>query len=75
MPSISEELEAAALALPRAERARWIRQLIVSLDEEDDIEEAWHDEVRQRLESYHRGQAKLIDADEALSAARSRLSE
>ncbi|MFB6372820.1 MAG: addiction module protein, partial [Bradymonadaceae bacterium] len=52
MASAPEQLEAAVLALPREQRARLAERLIASLDEDDDIGEAWRDEVRRRLEAY-----------------------
>jgi putative addiction module component (TIGR02574 family) len=75
MPTITEEREAAALALPRAERARLIRQLIESLDEDEGIEEAWEEEVRRRLQAYHAGPIEAEDASDVLGEARSLLGQ
>lgn len=56
-----EELEAAALALPRADRARLAKHLIESLDEENEVEEAWEVEVRQRLQAYRGNEVSTED--------------
>lgn len=68
-----EELEAAALALPRADRARLAKHLIESLDEQDEVEEAWEVEVRQRLQAYRAGEVQSEDSDEVFKAAQDRL--
>lgn len=41
MSTTVEALEAEALRLPAAERARLIERLITSLDVDPDVEEAW----------------------------------
>ena len=68
-----EELEAAALALPRADRARLAKHLIESLDEHDEVEEAWQVEVRQRLQAYRASEVTSDDSEEVFDAARERL--
>ncbi len=72
MASEPEELEAAALALPREERAHLAKQLIASLDEEDEIDQAWRAEVRRRLEAYRDDQLDSVPADEVFDDARGR---
>lgn len=74
MPSVGRELEAAALSLPRAERARLAERLLASLDDEADVEEAWQDEVKRRLEAYRKGELEAVPASEVLQEARDRLS-
>lgn len=74
MSSIAEELEAIALSLSRPERARLAERLLASLDDEAEVEEAWRDEVRRRLEAYRNGQLETVSADEVLEEARDRLS-
>lgn len=43
-----ETLEAAALQLTRADRARLVEKLIATLDADPEIEEAWATEVERR---------------------------
>jgi putative addiction module component (TIGR02574 family) len=71
------ELEAAALALPQAERVRLARRLIVSLDaeiEDDpaDVERAWEEEIRRRLAEVNAGTAELIPAEQVFAELRGR---
>ncbi len=68
-----EELEAAVLALPRAARARLAKFLIESLDEQDEVEEAWELEVRQRLLAYRAGEAETEGWEDVFEAAKDRL--
>lgn len=73
-----EQLEAEALNLPASERARLARRLLVSLDDEDaedpqEVERAWGEEIRRRLEAYHAGTVQTIPASEVLAKARARL--
>lgn len=68
-----EELENAALALPVAERARLAERLLVSLDEEPEVEAAWVEEVRQRLAEYRAGDVETSTADQVMEDARKRL--
>lgn len=70
MTSVPEELEAAVLALPRDERARLAERLIASLDDEEQIEEAWREEIERRLEAYRDGDLETVAADEVLTEAR-----
>ena len=68
-----EELEAAVLALPRADRARLAKHLIESLDDENEVEEAWQVEVRQRLQAYRAGELKTEDSEAVFKSAQDRL--
>lgn len=73
-----EQLEAEALNLPASERARLARRLLVSLDDEDaedpqEVERAWGEEIRRRLEAYHAGTVQTIPVSEVLAKARARL--
>jgi putative addiction module component (TIGR02574 family) len=71
--ALVQELESAALSLPRAERARLAERLLASLDEDPDVDAAWRDEVPRRLAAYRAGELESIPADEALKKARTRL--
>lgn len=75
MRSAAEELEAAALSLPRGERARLAERLLASLDENAEIEEAWAAEVRRRLDAYRRGEIEAVPAEEVIGEARRRVAE
>jgi putative addiction module component (TIGR02574 family) len=73
MGSAAEELEAAALSLPRDERARLAERLIASLDEDAEIEQAWAVEVRRRLEAFRTGEIVALPLEEVLREARQRI--
>lgn len=70
MDSTIDMLEAAALSLPQAERARLAAMLLASLDQDPRIEQAWVAEVRDRIAAYDRGEIKSVPADEVLARAR-----
>ncbi len=72
MSSAPEELRAAALALPRQKRAELAKQLIDSLDEDDEIEAAWEDEVRRRLAAYRNDEVGSAAAEDVFDDARRR---
>lgn len=72
-----KQLEAEALELSPRERAQLAHSLIVSLDDdaEDDpaeVERAWEDEIRRRLEEVDAGTAELIPAEDVFAELRSR---
>jgi len=72
-----KQIEAEALELSPRERAQLAHRLIVSLDddvEEDpaEVERAWEDEIRRRLEEVDAGTAELIPAEEVFAELRSR---
>lgn len=64
------ELEARAMKLPLAERARLAERLIASLEEDAEVERAWRDEVRRRVDSIQAGEVELVPANEVLEALR-----
>lgn len=68
-----EVLEAEALKLGPAERARLVEHLIASLDEDSEIEEAWAAEVERRIEAVEAGLVQLIPAADVLAQARAAL--
>ena len=63
--STARDVRARALELPRSERARLARELLLSLDEPLDdraeVEAAWQDEAERRLREVDEGSAKLVD--------------
>ncbi len=62
-----ETLEAAALHLPPAERARLIEWLITSLDADPEVEEAWAAEVERRQAEIESGAVSLLPGPETLA--------
>ena len=68
-----ETLEAEALKLTVAERAKLAEHLIASLDEDSEIEEAWAAETDRRIAEIEAGTAQLIPATEAIARARAAL--
>jgi putative addiction module component (TIGR02574 family) len=73
MPLAPQELEAAALTLPRRDRARLAQRLLESLDEDSEVEQAWAAEVERRLDEHDRGQVQAIPGEEVFAKARARL--
>ncbi len=67
MSSTVEALEAEALQLPEADRARLIERLIASLDADPDVEEAWAAEVERRHAEVESGKVSLRPGPEALA--------
>lgn len=68
-----QELEAELLKLPSHERARLAEALIASLDEEDEIAEAWAIEAERRDEELRSGAVRGIPAEGVLARLRARL--
>lgn len=68
-----EDIEAAALQLAPAERAKLAERLLISLDEDDEILASWVEEAERRGDAYDRGEMGAIDFDEAIAQARARL--
>lgn len=64
-----EEVEAAALQLPREERARLAARLLNSLDQQPHYEEAWAAELRERIRAFKAGEMKAISEEQALAEA------
>lgn len=68
-----ETLEAAALQLPRAERAHLAERLLVSLENEDEVLAAWVEEAERRLDALEAGRTRGIPLEEALPGLRAGL--
>lgn len=62
-----EQLEVEARNLPRDERARLAEALLASLDEEAEIERAWHDAVQRRIEDLDAGTVQPIPGRDVLA--------
>lgn len=71
MAQAVEQIEAEALQLSAADRARLAERLIASLDAEAEIEQAWAEEIGRRIASLDSGKAEVIPASEVLAQARS----
>jgi len=71
MSATVEALEAEALQLSAAERARLVERLIVSLDADPDVEEAWAAEVERRNAEIESGAVALVSGPEALARLKS----
>ena len=67
MPLTREQIEAEARRLPPEERALLVEELILSLDDEAEIDRAWAVEVRRRLEQLRNGQVETIPAEKVLA--------
>ena len=70
MPTTVEALEAEALSLPTAQRARLVEKLIASLDAEPDVENAWAHEVEKRHAEIESGAVSLLPGAETLARLR-----
>lgn len=68
-----EDIEAAALQLAPAERARLAERLLVSLDEDDEILASWVAEAERRGDAYDRGEMEAIDFDESIARLKAKL--
>ena len=64
MQMTQDQVEIEALALPRHARARIAELLIASLDEDSEIERAWDEEVRRRVQEIRSGQVQTVPGEE-----------
>jgi len=67
MPLPLEVIEAEALGLPPAERARLMEKLISRLDTDPEVEQAWAAQVERRHAEIESGTASFIPGPEALA--------
>ncbi len=72
MPLSTEQIKAEALRLPVSERARLAEELISSLDEDENVEAEWAEEIERRLADVRQGRVELVDADDVLTRLRAR---
>jgi putative addiction module component (TIGR02574 family) len=68
-----EILEAEVLKLVSADRALLAEHLIASLDEDNEIESAWADEVERRVAEVESGAIVGMSFEEVIAQARSTL--
>ena len=75
MDTHAEQILQSALNLPPDDRVEIAESLILSLDEKwaAEIESAWAEEIKRRLESIDKGEVQLIPADEVMREMRARL--
>ena len=73
MPTQFEILEAEVLKLVSADRALLAEHLIASLDEDNEIESAWTDEVERRVAEVESGVVVGMSFEEVIAQARSAL--
>lgn len=67
MSTTIETLEAEALRLSAAERARLVEKLIASLDADPEVEDAWAAEVERRQAQLESGAVSLLPGPETLA--------
>ena len=67
MPSTVETIEAEALELSAADRARLIERLIASLDVDPEVEDAWAAEVERRHAEVESGAVSMLPGPETLA--------
>ena len=71
MSSLIDELSRKARSLPPEERIRLAEELLSSVqDSDEEIEAAWADEIKRRLDEVESGTAKLIPAEEVFAEIR-----
>jgi putative addiction module component (TIGR02574 family) len=75
MDTQAEHVLQTALTLPPGDRAEIAASLIQSLDEKAaaEIDAAWADEIKRRIESIDNGHVQLVPADEVMRSMRGRL--
>jgi putative addiction module component (TIGR02574 family) len=68
------DLSARAMELPPEARARLAEELLASLDPRlSDVEAAWSDEIRRRIDEVERGAVELVAGTDAFAQVRSAL--
>jgi putative addiction module component (TIGR02574 family) len=74
MSSLVDDITLKARSLPAEDRARLAEELLSSLQTEEneapEIEAAWDEEIRRRLDEIDAGTAKLIPAAQAFAEVR-----
>lgn len=71
MPMSIEAIEAEALGLSTADRARLVEKLISSLEIDPSVEEAWAAEVERRHAEIESGAVSAVPGPEALARLKS----
>ena len=73
MSTTVEALEAEVLQLTPGERSRLLERLIVSLDEDREVEEAWTREADRREAELDAGTVAAVAGDQMMARLRARL--
>ena len=73
MPTLLEALEAEVLKLAPSERSHLLERLIISLDEDAEVEETWTREADRREAEIDSGVVDAIPGDEMMERLRARL--
>ena len=73
MTSTIETLEAEVLKLAPSERSRLLERLIISLDEDAEVEVAWAKEADRRQAELDSGTVKAVPGDQMMERLRARL--
>jgi putative addiction module component (TIGR02574 family) len=75
MTAQADNILRTALGLAPSDRAEIAASLIASLDSQasGEIEAAWADEIKRRIEEIDRGEIQLVPADEVMRSMRERM--
>ena len=73
MDTTLEILEERAMTLTVSERAALAQRLLASLDEDQDLDDAWAAELDRRIAAVESGEMKTIPIAEALAQVRATL--
>ena len=73
MPTTLEVLEAEVLKLAPGEKSHLLERLIVSLDEDVEVEEAWAREADRREAELDSGTVTAVSGDQMMERLRARL--
>ena len=73
MDTTLEILEARAMTLTVSERAALAQRLLASLDEDQELDDAWAAELDRRIAAVESGEMKTIPIAEALAQVRATL--
>jgi len=70
-----EDIENEVLHLTLSDRSRLASRLLESLDDGEDVSEAWLTEIRRRSQSIDDGTATLVSHEEVMANARDRIAK
>ncbi|HZV65967.1 MAG TPA: addiction module protein [Telluria sp.] len=70
METLFEKLTSEALTLSPGERAAFAQLLLASLDDDNQIEEAWALEIEHRIAEVEQGKVDVVPIDDALAEVR-----
>ena len=74
MTDLVSELTERAKSLPAEQRARLAEQILATLDPQDeDVDAAWDEEIRKRIEEIETGRVKTVPSEEAFAQVRQAL--